>query len=80
MIKLLQYNKRTDNMFDVLYADNQKELGIIYMEVDGFYVYSPDPCAGGYWSGEVLKELGEHLIDMNRVWLAELGKTLREEK
>lgn len=63
--KLLKFKKVHIECQKVIYAGNDKELGEIYKEVDGSYVYLPCKEAQGCWSGEVLAELGMYLIHMN---------------
>lgn len=75
MNKLLEYEQiggekvdgiRTEISYNVFYTSNLCPLGQIYKEVDGLYVYQPRAGVSGCWSGEVLKELGQYLITLNR--------------
>jgi hypothetical protein len=46
---------------------NGQDMGIMYMEVDGYYVYQPI-LRSGYWSAEVMRAVADTLDVLNRPW------------
>lgn len=49
-------------------TENGVNLGILHQEVDGFYVYSPNPELSGCFSQGILRELATKLEELNAPW------------
>lgn len=50
----------------VLY-ENGVDMGVMYVEVDGYYVYQPIQRFG-YWSAEVMRAVADTLDVLNKPW------------
>ena len=55
---------------------NGVEIGYIYCEVDGFYVFEIASRLGGYWSEWVLRDIADQLHYMNKEWEQQINEDL----
>lgn len=69
MIELKEIQPRR---YDVLYC-NSVRLGEIIADVDGFLVFFPERERQGFWSEEVLIQLGLKLRELNAPWQKEIN-------
>jgi hypothetical protein len=53
---------------EVLVYRNGIRVGEIYIEVDGYYVFEPDPLRNGFWTAEILHEITDILDHKNEDW------------
>lgn len=51
------------------------ELGDVYKEVDGFYVFVPH-ISGGSWDSWVLRKISDKLDEMNKPWKEQIERDL----
>lgn len=58
-------NDKTRNAGKIVYT-NGVEIGEIYVEVDGFYVFVPNITRGGFWTEHLLKTLANLLKELNQ--------------
>jgi hypothetical protein len=63
----LKLEQKKPGLYDVFFH-NGKKLGSFYMEVDGYFVFQPDPTNEGYWSEYSLKLIIQKLEDLNKEW------------
>lgn len=61
----------------LIYSYNGKDVGAVYREVDGYYVFAPDGT--GAWEGAWLIAIGELLNDLNAEWDREIIEYFRRE-
>lgn len=67
------------NRFEVIL--DKKRIGTIYMEIDGYYVFSPVArYRGGYWSEDILLGIGNILKKMNKKWDDSINEFFRQEQ
>lgn len=58
-----------------LFWGNNKYLGYLYMEVDGYYVYvESEKLRGGHWAGYELMEIASIIDDLNKPWDNRVGE------
>lgn len=67
-----------DKTFDVFY--NKIGVGRFYQEVDGYYVYTPNLCQGGFVDAVFLRAMADKLDEINKPWHDEVCKTLNSAK
>lgn len=58
-------------IFDVFYAENDKHLGELYQEVDGYYVFAPDGQGG--WDSRGMRTIANKLDELNEPYDAEVN-------
>lgn len=58
-----------------VYANNGVQIGELYQEIDGFYVFAL-PGRTGYWPEYLLRELADELKELNIKWLGEVTRAL----
>lgn len=56
--------------------ENGKDLGIVYQEVDGFWVYWPRKDLDGFWTEQWLAELARKMSALNKPIQEDLEKHL----
>jgi hypothetical protein len=59
---------------DTLHAfyENGVGLGVLYREVDGFWVYAPE-LHGGFWTAHVMRAIADELDRRNKPWEDEIN-------
>jgi hypothetical protein len=65
---ILKVDKEQNGTMDVRAASSGKLLGCFMMEVDGFYNFWPLESITGYYSSDMLIELGRKLEEVNLNW------------
>ncbi len=65
----------TDESCGQLFYDNGAEIGHVYQEVDGYWVFQPDP-GKGYMNEFLLRVVADKLEEMNKEWHEEIMRTL----
>lgn len=56
------------NAIDIYWGEGKGAyLGFVYIEVDGFYVWSP-PKDSGTWSDYALRNVADVLTELNKDW------------
>ena len=55
------------------------EVGKLYIESDGFYVFDPLPSRTGYWPAWMLRNIADKLDELNREWQEILETDLKED-
>lgn len=56
---------------------NSLSIGHFIQDVDGFFYFQREPAepgTKGYWSSEVLLDLGNYLKELNAKWQTEIDK------
>jgi hypothetical protein len=53
---------------------NKVNIGELYIEADGFYVFQPAEYKTGYWPEWVLRSIADKLRELNAEWQAEIEK------
>lgn len=66
------------NVYVVTHKSNGKHIGDIYTEVDGYYVFQPIGN-GGCWPGEILLEIGNTIVELNKEWDNHVKNTLKDQ-
>lgn len=61
-----------------LIFQNGVDLGAVYQEVDGYYVFWPE--AVGSWEAWVLRDIADLLDKMNQPWDDEVREFFEQEK
>lgn len=63
MIKIIK--QKDNNRYSVLTETTNKLIGLLEMDIDGFYYFS---AAGrsGYWSSNLLKQITSKLDELNK--------------
>jgi hypothetical protein len=64
-----------DGGYDVFY-ENGVRLGILYREIDGYFVFGPEP-GGGSWSGHVLRDIADKIEELNKPWDQQIQEYFR---
>jgi hypothetical protein len=73
LLKFVPYGHH--GSYRVVYSPNRKVLGVLYKEVDGFYTFTARSGGSrGSWGGEVLRELGCGIIELNKTWKEEVER------
>lgn len=63
----------------VLYPNGNRQFGIIYQEVDGFFVFDFDaPGPTGFFGAWIFRELADKLDELNAAWSAQIDKELNK--
>ena len=57
-------------------TNGQSKIGEFITDVDGYWVYYPEPECGGYYNEWFLKKLLQVLENMNRDWDEQVKKDL----
>ena len=65
---ILKVDKEENGTMDVRAASSGKLLGCFMMAEDGFYNFWPANNISGYYSGDMLLELGRKLEEVNLNW------------
>ena len=66
---ILKIDKEENGTMDVRAASSGKLLGCFMMAEDGFYNFWPANKISGYYSGDMLLELGRKLEVINQPWV-----------
>jgi hypothetical protein len=66
---ILKVDKEENGTMDVRAASSGKLLGCFMMAEDGFYNFWPANKISGYYSGDMLLELGRKLEVINQPWV-----------
>lgn len=76
MIKIIK--QKDNNRYSVLTETTNKLLGLLEMDIDGFYYFS---AAGrnGYWSSHLLKQITNKLDELNKPLEEKIKKFFQEE-
>ena len=64
---MLNLEKVNKSLYNVSYGANNKKLGIMYMEADGYFVFQPEE-GSGFWSEYSLNLIVNKLKEMNKDW------------
>jgi hypothetical protein len=73
---VLTFLSVSPNIYAV-YAPNEKEIGFLYIEVDGYYVYQPNGGpAPSCWSAYGMREIADKLDELNREWDKEVKRLM----
>lgn len=54
----------------LIFVPNGKEIGDVYQEVDGYYVFSS--AIQGFWESHMLREIANLLDSLNEPWDTEV--------
>jgi len=68
MDKLLTIDKEQNGTMDVRAASSGKLLGCFMVSEDGYYNFWPLESITGYYSSDMLIELGYRLKEINQWW------------
>lgn len=68
---------RVDNG-KLIFVPNGKEIGDIYQEVDGYFVFWP--TGTGFWESHMLREIADLLDAMNEPWDTEVRNYFEQYK
>lgn len=63
---MLNLEKVNKGLYNVSYGKSNK-LGIIYMEVDGYFVFQPEE-GSGFWNEYSLTLIVDKLKELNKDW------------
>lgn len=74
-MNIIKLEAMPDGGYDVFY-ENGVLLGILYREVDGYFVFQPEP-GGGAWSGHVLQAIADKIEELNKPWDLEIQEYFR---
>jgi len=66
-VDLFTYEALEGKAFKVR-AKNGVDAGTMYMEIDGFYVFLPNPTLTGFYSEYALLAFYSKLRELNREW------------
>lgn len=64
---MLNLEKVNRVLYNVSYGANNKKLGIIYMEDDGYFVFQPED-GSGFWNEYSLTLIVDKLKELNKDW------------
>lgn len=64
-LKTIKSVRVNQSVVKIYYRDNNKYIGELYKEVDGFFVYEPT-SGGGYWTEHVMRDIADKLEYLNR--------------
>ena len=64
---MLNLEKVNRVLYNVSYGGNNKKLGIIYMEDDGYFVFQPED-GSGFWNEYSLTLIVDKLKELNKDW------------
>jgi hypothetical protein len=67
-MNILKVDKEENGTMDVRAASSGKLLGCFMIAEDGFYNFWPANNISGYYSGDMLLELGRKLEEVNLNW------------
>jgi len=62
----------------LIFVPNGKDIGSVYQEVDGYYVFWPDGV--GFWESHMLREIADLLDAMNEPWDTEVRNYFEQMK
>lgn len=62
----IKFERRETGTYDVIYV-NGVNLGELYVEIDGYYVYWPSP-RNGFWESHAMREIADKLDELNADW------------
>lgn len=77
---ILRVDKQQNGTMDVRAASSGKLLGCFMVDVDGFYNFWPLENITGYYSGDMLLELGVKLKEVNAEWETHLNEYFIKEQ
>jgi hypothetical protein len=80
MDKLLTIDKEQNGTMDVRAASNGKLLGCFMVSEDGYYNFWPLENITGYYSSDVLIELGYRLKEINQWWEDNINEYFKQEQ
>jgi hypothetical protein len=75
---ILKVDKEENGTMDVRAASSGKLLGCFMIAEDGFYNFWPANKISGYYSGDMLLELGRKLEEVNLNWNKHLDEYFRK--
>lgn len=67
-MNILKVDKEQNGTMDVRAASNNKLLGCFMVSEDGYYNFWPLESITGYYSSDMLLELGDKLKAINKDW------------
>jgi hypothetical protein len=67
-MNILKVDKEQNGTMDVRAASNNKLLGCFMVAEDGYYNFWPLESITGYYSSDMLLELGMKLMAVNKDW------------
>jgi len=71
---ILKVDKEENGTMDVRAASSGKLLGCFMIAEDGFYNFWPANNISGYYSGDMLLELGRKLEIINQPWVDNINQ------
>jgi hypothetical protein len=71
---ILKVDKEENGTMDVRAASSGKLLGCFMMSEDGFYNFWPADNISGYYSSDILLELGNKLGVLNQPWVDNINQ------
>jgi hypothetical protein len=77
---ILKIDKEQNGTMDVRAASSGKLLGCFMIAEDGFYNFWPLESITGYYSGDMLLELGVKLKEVNAEWETHLNEYFIKEQ
>ena len=79
-MSILKVDKEQNGTMDVRAASSGKLLGCFMVAEDGYYNFWPLESITGYYSGDMLLELGVKLKEVNAEWETHLNEYFIMEK
>jgi hypothetical protein len=79
-MEILKVDKQQNGTMDVRAASNDKLLGCFMVAEDGYYNFWPLESITGFYSSDMLIELGMKLKDINANWDKHLNEYFKQEQ
>jgi hypothetical protein len=79
-MEILKVDKEQNGTMDVRAASNGKLIGCFMVDVDGYYNFWPLESITGYYSSDMLIELGMKLKAVNAGWDKHLNEYFKSEQ
>lgn len=79
-MNILKVDKEQNGTMDVRAISNNKLIGCFMVDVDGYYNFWPLESITGFYSGDMLIELGMKLKAVNADWDKHLNEYFKSEQ
>lgn len=73
---MITLNKITDNLYQVIFTENDKFLGMFERDIDGYFYFAENNRVSGYWSSYVLRAIADKLDEINKDWDEQIKRDL----
>ena len=73
-MRLFKYIEFGQNKSFKVISQNGKEIGELYIECDGFYVFifTQEQVNAGFWSAHYFREIADKIDELNKEWEREI--------